>query len=131
MKTLLISLSLLALAPLASAATDCDNAMDQATMNECAGQQYAASDKRLNQVYNDYRKRLDAKQKDGLKNAQQAWLKYRDLHCKFEASSVEGGSAYGMVFNGCLATVTDARMKELQAMSTCEEGDLSCVAPKQ
>ncbi|WP_370600319.1 lysozyme inhibitor LprI family protein [Pseudomonas nitroreducens] len=129
MKLMLLPLGLLA-ASFAAQAADCANPMDQATFNACAAQEYSAADKRLNQVYNDYRQRLDARQKDGLKDAQQAWLRYRDLHCRFAASSVEGGSAYGMVFDGCLAEVTDARVKELKSLSSCEEGDFDCPAPK-
>lgn len=129
MKLMLLPLGLLA-ASFAAQAADCANPMDQATFNTCAAQEYSAADKRLNQVYNDYRQRLDARQKDRLKDAQQAWLHYRDLHCKFAASSVEGGSAYTMVFDGCLAEVTDARVKELKSLSACEEGDFDCPAPK-
>lgn len=46
---------LLALTPLlfttAAYAVDCDNAADQATMNQCAAQQLKAADKELNALY--------------------------------------------------------------------------------
>lgn len=110
-------------------ADDCANAMDQSSLNQCASADYAVQDKRLNQLYGDYRKRLDDGQKQQLKDAQLAWVKYRDLACAFESSAVEGGSAYPMVMNGCLSAKTSSRADELEQLSACEEGDLSCPAP--
>ncbi len=39
-------------------ALDCDNAADQATMNQCAAQQHAAADKELNALYQQITTRL-------------------------------------------------------------------------
>ena len=114
---LAISLGLLA-APVW--ADDCANAMDQFTLNQCAAADYATQDKRLNQLYGDYRKRLDDGQKQQLKDVQLAWIKFRDLACAFESASVEGGSAYPMVLNGCLTQKTAARAKELEQLAVCE-----------
>lgn len=61
---LAISLGLLAVPAWAD---DCANAMDQFSLNQCAATDYAAQDKRLNQLYGDYRKRLDDGQKQQLK----------------------------------------------------------------
>ena len=110
-------------------ADDCANAMDQFTLNQCAAADYASQDKRLNQLYSDYRKRLECEQKQQLKDVQLAWIKYRDLACAFESGAVEGGSAYPMVMNGCLSAKTSSRADELEQLSACEEGDLSCPAP--
>lgn len=107
-------------------ADDCANAMDQASMSQCAGAEYAAQDKRLNQVYGEYRKGLQDGQKQQLKAAQLAWIKFRDLACAFELSNLEGGSAYPMQLNACLAQKTATRIKELEQLAACEEGDLSC-----
>ena len=53
---------LLALTPLLftsmAFAVDCDNASDQATMNQCAAQQHAAADKELNALYQQITSRL-------------------------------------------------------------------------
>jgi uncharacterized protein YecT (DUF1311 family) len=125
---LLISLGLLAM-PLW--ANDCANAMDQASLNQCAATDYATQDKRLNQLYGDYRKRLDDGQKQQLKEVQLAWIKFRDLACAFESAAVAGGSAYPMVLKGCLTQKTAVRVKELEQLTVCEEGDLSCPLPAQ
>jgi uncharacterized protein YecT (DUF1311 family) len=125
---LAISLGLLAVPVWAD---NCANAMDQSSLNQCAAAEYATQDQRLNQLYGDYRKRLDDGQKQQLKQVQLAWIKFRDLACAFESASVEGGSAYSMVLNGCLAQKTAARAKELEQLSVCTEGDLSCPMPVQ
>ena len=130
MKFLLLPLGLLAFSALAQAAADCADAQTQADINACIGSDYKASDKRLNDLYGQYRQRLDAGQKKALTAAQKAWLNYRDLSCKFETSSVEGGSGYPMAYSNCLKAMTDQRIKELQTLSDCQEGDFNCPAPK-
>lgn len=119
-----------ALASLGAQARDCDKARNQLELNDCAADRWAAVDRELNQVYADYRKRLDASEARQLKQVQVAWIKFRDASCLFESSGVKGGSAYTMVHQGCLATRTEARVKELKALASCEEGDLSCPAPR-
>ncbi|MDP3814670.1 lysozyme inhibitor LprI family protein [Pseudomonas sp.] len=76
-------------------------------------------------MYGEYRKGLDGAQKQQLKEVQLAWIKFRDLACAFESSSLEGGSAYSMQLNACLAQKTAARIKGLEQLASCEEGDLS------
>jgi len=124
-----ITLTLVGLLGASSAwAADCTNASDQASLNQCTSGDYASQDKRLNQVYGDYRARLAPQQKQQLKAAQLAWIKFRDLSCAFESSGVQGGSAYSMVLSGCLAAKTTTRIDELQRLADCPEGDLSCPA---
>lgn len=124
MASVLLVSGMFAAAPLWAA--DCANAMDQLTLNQCAADDYAAQDKQLNQLYGEYRKGLGEGQKQQLKAVQLAWIKFRDLACAFESSSVEGGSVHGMVLNACLAQKTAARVKEIELLANCEEGDLSC-----
>lgn len=99
-------------------------------MNVCAAQERAQADQRLNRLYVDYKKRLTQAQAQQLKQAQLAWIQFRDASCVFESSGVEGGSAHPMVHLGCLTAKTQDRIKALEALSACEEGDLSCPAPK-
>ena len=102
--------------------------MIQANLNMVSRCRAFAADKRLDDLYGRYRKRLDAKQRELLKQAQLAWLRFRTDWCKFVSSGVEGGSAYPMVANQCYAKVTEARVSELEVVSTCKEGDLGCPA---
>lgn len=120
----------LASASFAVQARDCESARNQLELNGCAADRLAAADRALNQVYADYRKRLSAAEARQLKQVQVTWIKFRDASCLFESSGVKGGSAYTMVHQGCLANKTDARVKDLKALASCEEGDLSCPAPK-
>lgn len=130
------TLMLAALAPLtgmvpAAWADDCDNASDQATMNECAGKSFKASDTELNTLY----KQIEARLKDDqdkaklLVAAQKAWIAFRDAECDFSAAGVAGGSVYPMIVLQCRDGLTQNRVKDFKTYLSCEEGDLSCPVP--
>jgi len=134
MRTLRIALVLLAIAcglPAAQAADklDCNNAITQGDMNECAYRDLKREDQALNTAYNAYRTRLDAKQKEQLKNVQLAWIKYRDLACTYDSSGVEGGSVYPLIYAMCITRRTHQRLEEIKALANCGDGDLSCPTP--
>lgn len=131
MHKLLILLSSLAFAVSATAfAAGCGDLNAQSAMNQCALTQFQQLDEEFNKVYREYRSRLDDRQKQQLKEAQLAWVKFRDLACNFESSGVEDGSAHAFIFQSCLSVKTNSRLKELQSLANCEEGDLSCPAWK-
>ncbi|CAI8814974.1 lysozyme inhibitor LprI family protein [Pseudomonas zeae] len=128
---LLLALTPFLFTPLAHAAVDCANASDQATMNQCAGQDFKAADKELNTVYQQIIGRLKDNP-DGKKllvSAQRAWLGFRDAECKFSSSRVTGGSVYPWVYSSCLTGVTKLRVESLKQYLKCEEGDMSCPVP--
>jgi uncharacterized protein YecT (DUF1311 family) len=109
-------------------AANCTDPKSQLEMTTCAGQDYASQDKRLNAAYSEYRSRLGESRKNQLKDAQVAWIRYRDLSCDFESSALEGGSAHQMVRHRCLAEKTAARLREVTKLMECREGDLRCPA---
>lgn len=123
---------LFALAPLllsaAVQADDCASASTQSAMNECADKQYKQADSQLNALYKQINSRLqdspDSKKR--LVSAQRAWVAFRDAECAFAASGVEGGSVYPMIYNGCLAELTEKRVAAFKTYLDCQEGDLSC-----
>ena len=128
---LLLALTPFLFTPLAHAAVDCANANDQATMNQCAEQDFKAADKELNTVYLQITGRLKDNP-DGKKllvSAQRAWLGFRDAECKFSSSGVTGGSVYPWVYSSCLTGVTKVRVEALKQYLKCEEGDMSCPVP--
>ncbi|TKJ80160.1 urease-associated protein [Pseudomonas koreensis] len=128
---LLLTLMPFLFTPLADAAIDCANASDQATMNQCAGQDFKAADKELNTVYQQISGRLKDNP-DGKKllvSAQRAWLGFRDAECKFSSSGVTGGSVYPWVYSSCLTGLTKLRVESLKQYLKCEEGDMSCPVP--
>jgi len=88
----LLALAPLMLTPMAHA-VDCDNASDQATMNQCASQQHAAADKELNALYQQITARLKANpdSKKLLVGAQRSWIAFRDAECKFRRQGWKAG----------------------------------------
>ena len=112
-------------------AVDCDNATDQATMNQCAAQQNAAADKELNALYQQITTRLKAEpeRKKLLVGAQRAWVTFRDAECKFSASGVEGGSVYPLIYSSCTTDLTKARVQTFRNYLQCQEGDVGCPVP--
>ena len=93
----------------------CADAQSQGEMNICWGKEYKAADAQLNKTYQLFMSKLDESEKAQLKNAQVAWLKYRDANCEFVADQYKGGSMRPMIAAICLADVTKARVNELKA----------------
>lgn len=92
----------------------CANPQTQTEMTQCAADAYKAADKVLNQVYQNLVAKLDDEEKAQLKEAQTAWLKYRDTNCDFVADQYKGGTMRPMIYAGCLADVTKKRTSELR-----------------
>ncbi|MEM8613479.1 MAG: lysozyme inhibitor LprI family protein [Cyanobacteria bacterium P01_H01_bin.105] len=101
-------------APVALAKQDCGQMADQQAMNQCAAENYAISDKALNQVYQEIRQGLDEAAKVQLTQAEERWLVFRDAECTFESDRFEGGSMAPLIQASCLEQVTDNRIAELQ-----------------
>jgi uncharacterized protein YecT (DUF1311 family) len=78
---------------------------------------YKKADKELNSVYNEIIKKLNETDKKNLIKAQKAWLKFRDLNCKFKSQDpVDGGGPYENKMKlDCLIQSTEERTKELAA----------------
>ena len=57
---------------------------------------------------------LDDEEKTQLKEAQTAWIKYRDANCQFVGDQYKGGSMRPMIAALCLADVTKRRTTELR-----------------
>ena len=111
----------------AALSLECEDPMTQLDMNLCASAELDRETKKINKTYNNLRAKLNSEQKQQIKEVQLAWIKFKDLACKFEASAVEGGSVYSMVLSECLTAKTRQRHKELERINSCQEGDLSCV----
>lgn len=116
--TLLVLLFLAAAIPVGygqKKSEPCADMQTQTDMTICWGNQYKAADAKLNQVYRQFTAKLDDEEKAQLKNAQTAWLKYRDTNCEFVADQYKGGTMRPMIAAICLADVTDNRTRELTA----------------
>ncbi len=93
----------------------CEEARTQFESNQCAHKQFLAADGELNKVYNKLMSTLDnAEERAKLKDAELAWLKYRDANCEYEAFFYRGGTIRPMIQSLCLTRVTGARAAELK-----------------
>ena len=112
----------------AIAQNTCASATTQQALNQCAAQTRRQADRSLKDFITAYQTRLSSEQAIMLQHTQASWELFRRFSCEFESSGVVGGSAYPMVFSGCMAAKATARLNELQKLAQCEEGDLSCPA---
>lgn len=104
------------------AADPCDG-YTRADLESCAAKDYEEADAALNKAYKEAMARLDAsEQKEKLKEAQRAWIKFRDLHCECEYLSWDGGSIAGLARINCLTSLTNERTGHLKALAN-PEGD--------
>ena len=98
---------------------NCKAPMTQLDMNRCAYLSFQAADQELNRVYRQFRnagKQSKQEAQDSqLTNAQLAWIKYRDLDCKFSADRFKGGSMAPMMYNLCKETLTQQRTTVLKS----------------
>ena len=128
---------LLAIAMLAAAQDeteiDCANAMAQIEMNICAGREFERADAELNTLWREIiadarasdrsgengRMEGDNRSEEGtLREAQRAWVMFRDAHCTWEGFSERGGSMEPMVYEECRERLTRARIAELSGDET-------------
>lgn len=133
MRRMILSLAI-AITPLATAANaqECNRADEtQSGMTICAVADFKASDKKLNAAYGEIMKRLadDADGRKRLQTAQRAWVSFRDGECDFQTAGTTGGSIHPMLVAQCRTSLTDGRIKQLDAYLACEEGDMTCPVP--
>jgi len=104
---------------------DCANAASTVEMNVCADKDYQAADKALNTAYatamayirtRDMEKPYDAASfETAMRNAQRAWVAYRDADCKdLVAQEWSGGTGATSAILGCMTEKTIQRTKDLK-----------------
>ncbi|HEY5710880.1 MAG TPA: lysozyme inhibitor LprI family protein [Allosphingosinicella sp.] len=112
----------------------CSDPQSQMEMNMCAGLDFEAADRELNIAYRsairsaqqadrEYARIESAAGGDRsgepgeeatLREAQRAWVGFRDAQCRMESFEARGGSMQTMLDSGCRATLTRARTAELR-----------------
>ncbi|MFJ7567662.1 lysozyme inhibitor LprI family protein [Herminiimonas sp. NPDC097707] len=101
---------------------DCDKT--QSAMNMCARHRYDLADQALNRQYTQNMKTLqEAAGKQRLRDAQGAWLVFRDKDCLVETGPrEESGSIWPLQHFSCLERHTVRRTKDLKSQACGMEG---------
>lgn len=101
---------------------NCDR--DQQTMNFCARHRYDVADQTLNQVYRDNMAKLqDADDRKRLRDAQRAWIVFRDKDCLAQTGPREtSGSIWPLEHFACMEQHTLRRTQDLQQQACGMEG---------
>ena len=100
---------------------DCNNAVTQLELNECAYQDYETADAKRNQRYLEMLVQLSPTAQAALTAAELAWTEFRDLDCDFARSQYEGGSIAPLIYYDCLAAKSLTRLTELSSSTSAGE----------
>ena len=92
-------------------------------MRECINTELQYQDKLLNKHYRIARKSLNTMKKKELKLVQRAWIKYRDLVCKFNYN-LTGGTMDSLAADECFLRMTKRRAIELHSIYDQEEASI-------
>jgi uncharacterized protein YecT (DUF1311 family) len=121
-----LSLACLCL-PAAAQGVDCENPQMQMEMNQCAYEDWESADAELNLAYDRAMQLVEewdsyvAVGKSGaaeaLRDAQRAWITFRDKACESEAYAMKGGTGEAQVRYTCLAQLTEDRTTHLIRLS--------------
>lgn len=123
----LVGLGVLLAGPVGAQDTlNCETAMTQSEMTQCANLDWLKADAELNAAYKsamEKMKETDAYLPDGLKGAvetlreaQRAWIPYRDKACDAYGFLARGGTLEPMLVYGCRADLTRNRIDELRQL---------------
>ena len=112
--------------PAAAQETDCETAVTQMEMNQCAYDGWEAADADLNAAYRramalmtQWDADLPRGEQGGaaaLKEAQRAWITFRDKACEAEGYAMKGGSAEPLLVYGCMRQLTEDRTGQLNGL---------------
>ncbi len=122
----LAAIATVVLTPAVAAEKNCADLNTQMEINICEGKIFDQADAALNAAYAKLTAKAGAEGKAKLVEAQRNWIKYRDAQCAFETLGSSRGSIHGMEVAICMAELTKAQTKRLQAQLDCPEGDPSC-----
>lgn len=84
------------------------------------------ADAALNAAYQRLLGKISPAGQSALREAQSAWMHFRDQECDFEALGSAGGSVHSLSTMICKERVTRTRAAELVAQINCSEGDVTC-----
>lgn len=135
-RALVLFASIAALDAHAAPAVNCKDPMSNAEMKMCAEQDWKKADAELNVAFGKalasaretYRstRAMPGQQnmpdsEAMLRDAQRAWVTFRDANCKYQYQIYWGGSHAPLAYALCMADMTKARTKELRQLPGGEE----------
>jgi uncharacterized protein YecT (DUF1311 family) len=98
-------------------------------LTECVDQRLKRADADLNTVYAAVQKKIEAADQKRLRDAERAWITFRDTECLYRIGGEhQGGTLWPMLELQCRADLTEARVKDLREQLKCPSFDLSCPA---
>lgn len=106
----------------------------QADMNQCAFRDFLIADRELNAQWAITAAAMKARDAafgkyggdqydsragwfENLLEAQRAWLRYRDAHCRVDGYTARGGSMEPLLYASCKTHLTEMRTEELKALA--------------
>ncbi|MDD5472374.1 MAG: lysozyme inhibitor LprI family protein [Sideroxydans sp.] len=97
---------------------------NQGEMNYCDAERFKQADAEMNRLYREQLAKLKYPSNIArLRDAQRAWIKFRDKVCLYEeGESDENGSAWSSSQSACLTYRTKLRIKDLKEYIACETG---------
>jgi len=108
-------------------AEDCaKDDLPQTDMNLCTIDYAKKAELELDAVYKKLMEKISPENRNKLRAAQNAWIKYRKKQCEFNTLASLGGSVHSTVLSYCHASLANQQKKTLLEQLECEEGDLSC-----
>jgi len=94
--------------------TGVSHSQTMAEMKQDAAGEYEVSDKAMNRAYTKLTGILNEEGKGRLKEAQRAWIAYRDSQAGFDSHHLEGGTMEGLERIGSLNQLTQERTRRLR-----------------
>ncbi len=88
----------------------------QLALNRCAARWAKTTDFLRSLIYQDLDDRLSPAMQDRLKTIDLTWQSYRELHCQESSEPFKSGSIYPLLYNNCLATLSNDRIADLQGV---------------
>jgi uncharacterized protein YecT (DUF1311 family) len=133
---MIVSLILPLLAQAAGPLPECDEKAAemgiQQPMNQCAYRDFLIADQELNVQWKITAEAIKARDTDfavyaesdnrpgwfeSLREAQRAWLRYRDAHCRVDGYTARGGSMEPMLVSFCKTHLTRQRTEQLRQLA--------------
>ena len=101
---------------------------DTSTAVACQERETRIWDEKLNAAFKDARAHLDAATGEALKEAQRAWIAFRDAKCAVSEKEYGDGTMATIMVADCKRTETGRRALEMQAIAV--EADATIFAPR-